>query len=392
MSSPSRQSIAESAHTVVVKVGTRVLTKPTGRLDLDRIASLAHQLAQIVDSGRRLLLVSSGAVGAGLGRLQLTQRPTDLADLQAVASVGQSCLIEAYNRALEEHGHHAAQVLLTADDFNDRSRYLNVRNTLFALFRLGAVPIVNENDAVRVDELQRNFGDNDRLAAMVTNLLRAPLLVLLSDVDGVYDMQAAASGQQGSGDARVVVPEIDLGATATDAYVQQGLATGRTGPQLSVGGMQSKLEAAKLVATAGESVIIAGGRREGVLLDILAGKQVGTLVVGASASIPSRKRWIGAAARCAGRLIVDGGAAKALRSRGSSLLAVGVTQVVGTFEKGDAVAIEDASGSEIARGLSNYSSHDLRQIAGAQADRIADLLGHCPYTEVVHRDNLALVG
>ncbi len=386
MSDSNRQSIADAAHTIVVKVGTRVLTGPTGRLDGERVASIAHQLAQLVDSGRRMLLVSSGAVGAGLGRLAQSQRPTDLAELQAVASVGQSCLIEAYNRALEQHGHHAAQVLLTADDFNDRSRYLNVRNTLFALFRMGAVPIVNENDAVRVDELQRNFGDNDRLAAMVANLLRAPLLVLLSDVDGVYDMTASTE------DHKVVVPQIDLEATSGATYVHRGLSDQREGPKLSVGGMQTKLEAAKLVAVAGESVIIAGGRRENVLIDILAGEQVGTLVVGAASSTTARKRWIGAAARCAGRLIVDAGAAKALCQRGSSLLAVGVTQVIGSFEKGDAVAIEQADGTEIARGLSNYSSNDLRQVAGAQTDRIAELLGHCPYTEVVHRDNLALVG
>ncbi|WP_425397097.1 glutamate 5-kinase [Aeoliella sp.] len=382
----TRRNIAKAADTLVVKVGTRVLTGPSGALDLDRVAGLADQLAQIVEGGRRVLLVSSGAVGAGIGRLGIDRRPSDLAELQAVASVGQSCLIEAYNRALEKHGRHAAQVLLTTDDFNDRSRYLNVRNTLFALFRLGAVPIVNENDVVRVDELQRSFGDNDRLAAMVTNLLRAPLLVLLSDVEGVYDLEAS------SGEEKVVIPEIDLDGTAADGLVRSDVAPHHTGPQLSVGGMQSKLEAARLVAAAGESVVIASGRRPNVLLDILAGHDVGTLVVGADGSTSSRKRWIGAAARCSGRLVVDAGAARAVCERGSSLLAVGVTQVVGEFNKGDAVAIDDSSGREIARGLTNYTSAELLKIAGQQADRIAELLGHCPYTEVVHRDNLALVG
>lgn len=386
MSTPSRRAIADQADTIVVKVGTRVLTGPSGALDIQRVGDLADQLAEITARGRRILLVSSGAVGAGIGRLQLRQRPTDLADLQAVASVGQSCLIEAYNRALERYGRHAAQVLLTIDDFNDRSRYLNVRNTLFALFRLGAVPIVNENDAVRVDELQRSFGDNDRLAAMVANLLRAPLLVLLSDVEGVYDAAASV------GEARVVIPEIDLSSTATGSLVSSAVASHGGGPQLSVGGMHSKLEAAKLVAAAGESVIIASGKRAGVLTSILAGEQVGTLVVGAGGSTTSRKRWIGGAARCLGRLVVDAGAARALSQRGSSLLAVGVTQVVGEFTKGDAVAIDDAEGREIARGLTNYSSDELLKIAGVQADRIAALLGHCPYREVVHRDNLALVG
>lgn len=376
----TRKRIADAADTIVVKVGTRVLTKPTGELDLERLASLAGQLSAAMDAGRQVVLVSSGAVGAGIGRLELAERPTDLAEMQAVASVGQSCLIEAYNRALETHGRHAAQVLLTVDDFNDRSRYLNVRNTLLALFRLGALAIVNENDAVRVQELQLNMGDNDRMAAMVTNLLRAPLLVLLSDVDGVYD----------NIDNKQVINEIDLSTTAASELVSSSNSQGE-GPQLSVGGMQSKLDAARLVTAAGDSVIIAGGRRDGVLADILAGEQVGTLVVGADASTKSRKRWIGGAARCRGTLVVDSGAARALSQRGSSLLAVGVTEVRGDFEKGDVLAVVDAAGTEIARGLTNYAAGELRQIAGQQADRIAEILGHCPYVEVMHRDNLALV-
>lgn len=380
MSSASRQRIAEIADKVVVKVGTRVLTQPDGQLDLERVASLAQQLAMATDAGRRVVLVSSGAVGAGIGRLKLTQRPTDLAELQAVAAVGQSCLIEAYNQALEPHGHHAAQVLLTADDFYDRSRYLNVRNTLFALFRLGAVPIVNENDTVRVQELKRNMGDNDRLAAMVANLLRAPLLVLLSDVEGVYD----------NPNDKNLLDEIDLADTAAEELVST-TGPARTGPQLSVGGMQSKLEAARLSTAAGESVIIANGRRDGVLTDILAGKQVGTLVVAADETTSARKRWIGAAARCEGRLTIDAGAARAICQRGSSLLAVGVTNVNGSFEKGDVLAVIDPNGDEIARGLTNYADKELRQIAGRQADQIAQILGRCPYVEVMHRDNLALV-
>src|SRR5450432_1885723 len=187
MLDPVRQEIAATSTTVVVKVGTRVLTHPDGTLDHDRVTSIAEQLVWLIEEQRQVVLVSSGAVGAGIGRLGLHQRPTDLADLQAVAAVGQSRLIEAYNRALEPHGRYAAQILLTADDLNDRMRYLNVRNTLLAVFKYGAIPIINENDTVRVDELQRNVGDNDRLAAMVTNLLRAPLLILLSDVEGLYD-------------------------------------------------------------------------------------------------------------------------------------------------------------------------------------------------------------
>src|SRR5262245_13936165 len=187
MTEPTRQEIAARSKTIVVKVGTRVLANDDGTLDQNRVTAIAEQLVSLMEQGRYVVLVSSGAVAAGMGRLGFGQRPSDLAHLQAVAAVGQSRLIESYNKALERHGRHAAQILLTADDLNDRTRYLNVRNTLLALFQYGALPIINENDTVRVDELQRNVGDNDRLAAMVTNLLRAPLLILLSDVEGLYD-------------------------------------------------------------------------------------------------------------------------------------------------------------------------------------------------------------
>ncbi len=387
MATPTRKIIAAQADTIVVKVGTRVLTHPTGELDLQRVAHLAEQLAIIMASGRQVVLVSSGAVGAGLGRLQLAHRPTGLAELQAVASVGQSCLIEAYNRALEPHGRHAAQILLTTDDFNQRRRYLNVRNTLSALFTLGAVPIVNENDAVRVDELQRNFGDNDRLAAMVSNLLRAPLLVLLSDVDGVYDTTSLAS------DTPTVLPEIDLSEKNTSDLVSDrwsGAAGTSTGPELSRGGMRSKLEAARLVVEVGDRVIIANGRRKGVLTDILTGREVGTLLVGTTSTVNSRKRWISSAARCTGRLVIDEGAALAIRERGSSLLAVGITSVEGDFGKGDVVALADSAGNELARGLSNYTAAEARKIAGQPTDQFTTLLGHLPYVEVIHRDNLVL--
>src|SRR4051812_36807728 len=205
MMAPPRQEIAARSKIVVVKVGTRVLTHDDGTLDQERVTAVAEQLVRLMEDKRNVVLVSSGAVGAGIGRLGLSQRPTDLANLQAVASVGQSRLIESYNRALEAHGRHAAQILLTADDMNDRTRYLNIRNTLLALFQYGALPIINENDTVRVDELQRNVGDNDRLAAMVTNLLRAPLLVLLSDVEGLFDRHPSLPG------ASVIahVPNID---------------------------------------------------------------------------------------------------------------------------------------------------------------------------------------
>ncbi len=383
MLDPVRQEISVASKTIVVKVGTRVLTHEDGTLNHDRVTAIAEQLVQLMDQKRQMVLVSSGAVGAGIGRLGLRQRPVDLAQLQAVAAVGQSSLIEAYNHALESHGRRAAQILLTADDLNDRMRYLNVRNTLLALFQYGALPIINENDTVRVDELQRNVGDNDRLAAMVTNLLRAPLLILLSDVEGLYDRHPAVPGAQ-------VVPVVRHLDQALAEFHRQAVVS--VGPNyLSKGGMSSKLESARLATTAGECVVIANGRRPNVLVDIVSGQNVGTLFLAQGPAVASRKRWIGLTAQPCGRLVLDAGAKEAIESRGRSLLAIGVKQVEGNFQKGDVVSLCDPASHEIARGLTNYSSEELRRIAGHPTDRIMAILGHCPYDEVVHRDNLVIL-
>ena len=378
-----RQEIMTAAEVVVVKVGTRVLTSADGTLDHQRISSIAGQLARLWEGGRRTVLVSSGAVGAGLGRLRLSGRPTDVAQLQAAAAIGQSLLIESYNRALEPHQLYAAQVLLTAEDLQDRSRYLNVRNTLFALFECGAVPIINENDTVSVDELQISFGDNDRLAALVTNLIRAPLLVLLSDIDGLIEGDPAAA------DPQVISVLTDV-QKAISNLVDTG--ANRDGVHLSKGGMASKLRAARIATSAGENVVIANGRREKVLDDILSGAEVGTLILAEGPAVGSRKRWIGWSAQPAGKITLDDGACQAIVSGGRSLLAIGVTAVEGRFDKGDVVALCDTVGSEVARGLINYSYEDMRTIAGQPKEQIAELLGHRPYDEVVHRDNLVIVG
>ncbi len=384
MSDSVRQELAERSKTIVVKVGTRVLAHEDGTLDQNRVTSIAEQVVHLMNEKRQVVLVSSGAVGAGIGRLGLPQRPTDLAHLQAVAAVGQSRLIESYNRALESHGRHAAQILLTADDLNDRTRYLNVRNTLLAIFQYGALPIINENDTVRVDELQRNVGDNDRLAAMVTNLLRAPLLVLLSDVDGLYDRHPSEPGA-------AVIPLVDqLDAAMRDFQRQAPAAAGPN--QLSRGGMASKLEAARLAVMAGESVVIANGRRPNVLVDILRGESVGTFLSAQGPAVASRKRWIGLTAQPNGRLVADAGAQIAVEKHGRSLLAIGVRRVEGNFQKGDVVSLGREDGQEFARGLTNYGSEELRRIAGQSTEKIVTILGHCPYDEVVHRDNLVNLG
>ena len=383
MLDPVRQEIAATSKTVVVKVGTRVLTHDDGTLDHGQVTAIAEQLVRLMAEKRQVVLVSSGAVGAGIGRLGLTQRPGDLAHLQAVASVGQSRLIESYNRALEAHGRHAAQILLTADDLNDRMRYLNVRNTLLALFQYGALPIINENDTVRVDELQRNVGDNDRLAAMVTNLLRAPLLILLSDVEGLFDRHPSDP------QARIISMVSHLDDAIRDFQRQTAIGAGPN--HLSRGGMASKLEAARLAVSAGESVVIANGRRPDVLHEILSGAEVGTLILAQGPAVTSRKRWIGLTAQPCGRLSIDAGAEQAIARQGRSLLAIGIRRVEGNFQKGDVVALCREDGSEVARGLTNYGAEELRRIAGQTKERILEILGHRPYDEVVHRDNLVLL-
>jgi glutamate 5-kinase len=372
-----RQEIATAAHTVVVKVGSRILTDSDGLLDQSRVAALAEELHQVLLSGRRVALVSSGAVAAGMGRLGMKSRPTDLAQLQAVAAVGQTNLVEAYDRTLRSHGRHAAQILLIADDLDNRTRYLNIRNTILTLMKLGAVPILNENDTVSVDELQTTFGDNDRLAAMVTNLIRAPLLVLLSDVEGLYDGDPQESTSR-------VLPTV----TTLDESVFSLARDRSTG--LSKGGMASKLEAARIATAAGENVVIASGKQPGNLMAILSGKPVGTLFVARGEAVPSWKRWIGMTAQPRGKLVLDDGARQAIERNGRSLLAIGVVAAEGAFRKGDVVAICDRQGHEFARGLTNYSANDVLRIKGLKTDQIAAALGHCPYEEVVHRDNLAI--
>jgi len=379
----ARQQLAHDADPLVVKVGTRCLTNADGTLDEEQVAAIAEQLVAIgAGAERRVVLVSSGAVGAGIGLLGLSERPTDLPSLQAAAAIGQSHLIEAYNRAFQEHGLLAAQVLITADDINDRRRYLNVRNALRAMFDYGVIPIVNENDTVRTEELARTMGDNDRLAAMVTNLLRAPLLVILTDVDGLYD------GHPDDDDSSVIGM-----VSVIDEETQQLVSThqGGRGPSLSTGGMASKLRAAQLATAAGESVVLANGRRPDVLVDLLKGKPLGTLIPGQGGRVGERKRWIGFAAQPIGALELDGGAVRAIEEQGGSLLPVGVTGVTGVFDKGDPVSLIDQAGVEIARGLTNYSSDDMSKILGCPTEAIAGVLGRMPYGVAVHRNNMTLV-
>ncbi len=372
-----RNEVVHSAQTWVVKVGTSVLTGSDGLLDPDRIGHLAEQICAVTDTGRKLALVSSGAVGAGIGRLGLIRRPDNLPQLQAAAAIGQAYLIRAYDDCLRRHGRNAAQILLTHEDFDSRPRYLNVRNTLTALFEYNAVPVINENDTISVDEIK--FGDNDRLAAMVTNLLQAPLLVMLSVVDGLCKGDPGPSGE---GEVVPLVPNLDEEIL--------GLA-GDSKSSLGTGGMRSKLQAARLVTQAGGSVIIASGKKQTPLTRILAGETVGTLFLAKGATQGARKRWIGLTARPKGHLVVDSGARKALETGRTSLLAIGVVEVVGEFDKGDVVAVRDGTGLEFARGLTNYATAEARQIQGMRTEQARNALGTtAAYDEIIHKDNLVM--
>jgi glutamate 5-kinase len=376
-SSRLRLEAIDRARSIVVKVGTRVLTDSQGKLDRRRIAVLAAGLCRIADTGRQTIMVSSGAVGAGMGKLGLEVRPSGLAQLQAVAAVGQADLIQAYESALAQGGRHAAQVLLTRSDLRRREGYLNVRNALSQVHEMGAVAVVNENDCVAVAELMTTFGDNDRLAAQVAGLLDQSMLVILSDVDGLYDGPPDAPGSQ----------RIDVVESLDDEIL--GLAQDHRS-SLSKGGMASKLSAAQLATSHGHGVIIGPGRDDDVLEKVLRGDPIGTLFLPTERSFRGRRRWISASADVEGELIIDQGAVDALRHSGRSLLAIGIQDVVGTFKAGAVVAIKDQQGSEVARGLCNYPSTELTKIKGKISEMIAGILGHRPYESVVHRDNLTL--
>lgn len=371
-----RQEVVAQARTIVIKVGTNVLSRDNDQLDIERITALADQIHRIRQSGRRVVLVSSGAVGAGLGLLGLTERPKDLPHLQAAAATGQASLIRTYDQALQRHGYHAAQMLLTANDFRNRDRYLNVRNTLNTLFEYGVVPIINENDTVSVREIK--FGDNDQLAAMVSNLLERPLLVILSVVDGLYDGDPRDPSSQR-------ISKIDHCDESTMSYAKEIKSSRGTG------GMASKLESVRLATGVGECVVIANGTDSNVLDKILAGDDVGTLFTASGPLIPAWKRWIGFTVKPNGTLRLDDGATRAVQLLGKSLLPIGVTHVAGSFKRGELVSLCDATGVEFARGLTNYDVSDMSQIARRRTEEIDSILGDVPYTEVIHRDNLCVL-
>jgi glutamate 5-kinase len=364
-----RKEILAQAKKIVVKVGTNALTDDAGRLNPRAVKDLARQISELMKAGRSVTLVASGAIGAGVAELDLPGRPKTLPMLQATAAVGQNRLMRVFHDAFAEHGVRVAQVLVTRDDFERRARYLNIRNTLSALGDVGALAILNENDAVAVDEIR--FGDNDIIAALVANMLGAQVLVLLSVVDGVLR------------DSRVldVIEKVD------DQTLSLAQATRS---RLGSGGMSSKLSAAGMVTRAGEVAVIANARTSDVLLRLLSGEKLGTVFIPARRKLSSRRRWIAQASRPTGKIVVDDGAARALLASGKSLLPSGIKAVSGRFARGATVSILDSAGKEIARGLTNYSWDQIEKIKGLRTTGIEKVLGEKPYDEVVHRNNMTL--
>ncbi|MBW3621159.1 MAG: glutamate 5-kinase [Actinobacteria bacterium] len=361
----------------VVKIGSSSLRGPDGRLDREQVRSLSEQIVAARTLGTRIVLVSSGAVAAGMGLLGLDRRPTDLPTLQACAAAGQGELIHEYQQHLVGHHLNAAQILLSQDDFVRRGHYLNARTTLRRLLELGLVPIINENDAVATEEL--SYGDNDHLAALVASMLEADLLVLLSDVDGLYDGDPRADA-----DARLID-------TVSDIH-QLDLATiGGTGSYVGSGGMRTKVGAARVAAASAADVVIANARQEDVLTDVLAGAPLGTWFVPHPRRLEARRLWIGFALTVHGRIHVDAGAAEALRARGTSLLSVGVTGVEGTFTEGDAVEVVDPDGAVVARGLVRYHADDVTRLAGRSTADAGREFGSAYRREVIHRDDLVVL-
>jgi glutamate 5-kinase len=367
-------ALTQRARRVVVKIGSNVLTAQDG-LDLRVIGRLCDEMATLKEEGRQLVLVSSGAIAAGLKKMGLPSRPQALPEQQACAAVGQSSLMLAYEDAFGRSGVRVGQILLTRDDLAVRRRYLNARNTLLALLGWGVVPVINENDTVAVEEIR--FGDNDLLSAMICDLASADLLVILSTIDGLYDRDPQDE------QARLITL-----VEAIDRKVERCVSPLKS--EFGLGGMESKLQAAKRVALGGRPTVIANGRSAGVLGRLFAGEPVGTLILPAAEKLSSRKRWIAFACAPRGELVLDDGACRVLTSQGKSLLPSGIVEVRGRFGPGAPVRCVDARGQEIGVGLVNYGSADLAKIAGLKSTEIEATLGYRYYDEAIHRDNLVV--
>lgn len=371
------KSLLLNAKVIVVKVGSSLVTNNGNGLDQAAIAGWAAQIADLALQGKQIVLVSSGAVAEGMQRLGWQKRPTAVNELQAAAAVGQMGLVQMYESCFSQHHLHTAQVLLTHDDLADRKRYLNARSTLRTLLELNVIPIINENDTVVTDEIR--FGDNDTLASLVANLIEADALVILTDQQGLYSADPRK-------DAHATFIQY---AMAGDAALE--LMAGGAGSSVGTGGMLTKILAAKRAARSGAHTVIASGRESNVLLRLAAGEVIGTHLQTAAMKITARKQWLADHLQLRGRLTLDVGAIKAIKSDGKSLLPIGVTAIVGEFERGEVVACCSADGVEIARGLINYSAAESVRIMRKPSAEIESILGYIEASELIHRDNLVLL-
>jgi glutamate 5-kinase len=366
----------KDARTLVVKVGSSLVTNDGRGLDTEAIARWADQVSRLASLGRQTILVSSGAIAEGLQRLGWARRPRAMHELQAAAAVGQMGLVQCYESCFRRHGLHTAQVLLTHADMADRQRYLNARSTLRTLLGMRVIPVINENDTVVTDEIR--LGDNDTLAAMVTNLVEADALVILTDQAGLYDADPrSAPGAQLVANGRAGDPALEAMAGGAGA--------------LGRGGMLTKILAAKRAARSGAHTVIASGREPDVLVRLAQGEAIGTLLSAATVPLAARKQWLADHLTVGGRLVLDAGAARALVAGGKSLLPIGVVEVAGEFERGEVVACVNADGKEIARGLANYSAEETRRIMRRPSSEIESILGYVDEPELIHRDNLVLL-
>ncbi|WP_019553297.1 glutamate 5-kinase [Propionispira raffinosivorans] len=362
---------------IVVKIGTSTLTYVNGKLNFNRIEKLVRELSDLVNQGREIILVTSGAVGAGMDRMGRRDRPKTIPEKQALAAVGQGILMHMYEKLFGEYGQTVAQVLLTKENSLQHKQYMNSRNALLTLLKIGVIPIINENDAIAVDELK--IGDNDTLSAMVATLVDADVLIILSDIEGLYtaNPQIDKTAQLIS-EIKDITPEIELMASGV-------------GSKFGTGGMFTKLQAAKIAVNAGVTMLIASGSREGIVRDILAGKKLGTVFPARELHLKVRKSWLAFGKQITGGIIVDAGCEKAMLQEGSSLLAAGILSVEGDFIEGNTVRVLSKDQREIARGIVNYKVEELRQIIGKQTTEFAAILKGKIYAEVIHRDNMVLM-
>jgi len=371
----NRKTSLKQAKRIIVKVGSGVLTRSDG-LNTTAVRSISHQICKLIDRGKEVLLVTSGAMASGVKKVSLPRRPDELPKRQAAAAVGQAGLIMEYEKAFDRFGKKVAQILLTSDDLSNRRRYLNARNTLFTLLSWQVVPVINENDTVSIAEIQ--FGDNDNLAAMIALLMDADILINLTVTDGLFDSDPR------SNDNAELIPMV-----STIGRDIEKLASDIPGA-LNFGGMLSKIKAAKKITAAGIPMVIANGNTPKILEKLFAGKDLGTYFVPKTEKLASRKCWIGFTLKPKGLIEIDAGAAAAVLTRGKSLLPSGITAVAGDFDVGAAVELAKPGREVIGVGLVNYSAEDIRKIMGCRSEKIKDRLGYKPYDEIIHRDNLVI--